>query len=111
MNYARYQPSRRRPLGAGAFFDWTVFVGANGTLKLKSCRIDRRWNRQPSGRFAAATARRRWPRLTRADLEAIGTDRERLQAKIGELYAIPPDQARRDLATWLHGLGEVNPFR
>jgi len=34
-------------------------------------------------------ARRRWPRLTRADLEAIGGDRERMLAKIGELYALP----------------------
>ena len=57
MNYPRYQPSRRRPPGAGAFFDWTLFVGGNGTLKLKSCRIDRRWSRKPSGRFAAAGER------------------------------------------------------
>jgi len=56
MNYPRYQPSRRRPPGAGAFYDWTVFVGANSTLELKCSRIDRRWRRKPSGRFAAGAA-------------------------------------------------------
>ena len=56
-------------------------------------------------------ARRRWPRLTRSDLEAINGDRERLLAKIGELYAVAPDQAERELATWLDALREVNPFR
>jgi len=54
MNYPRYQPSRRRPPGTGAFFDWNLLVLGNGTQKLKSCRIDRRWNRKPSGIFAAA---------------------------------------------------------
>ena len=52
MDYARYQPPRRRPPGAGAFFDWTVFVAWNGTAKLKSCRIDRRWKRKASGQWA-----------------------------------------------------------
>ena len=56
MNYPRYQPTRRRPPGAGAFFDWTVFVGCHGTLKLKSCRLDRRWSRKPSGMFGSAVS-------------------------------------------------------
>jgi len=56
MDYPRYKPSLRRPPGAGAFFDWNVFVIGHGTLKLKSCRIDRRWSRKPSGMFAPAAA-------------------------------------------------------
>src|SRR5437764_8517638 len=45
MDYPRYQPRHQRPKGAGAFFDWNVFVSGNGTAQLKSGRIDRRWNR------------------------------------------------------------------
>jgi len=56
-------------------------------------------------------ARRRWNLLTSGDLEAIGGDRERLLARIAELYAIPREEAEAQLADWLAALREVNPFR
>ena len=59
MDYPRYQPRHQRPKGAGAFFDWNVFVSGNGTAKLKSCRIDRRWNRTTSGLWAAEAGKAR----------------------------------------------------
>ena len=55
-------------------------------------------------------ARRRWPLLTPADLDAIGGDRERMVAKIAELYHLPRGQAEQELAAWLDALREVNPF-
>ncbi len=56
MNYPRYQPRPQRPRGAGAFFDWTVFVERHGMAELKCCRLDRRRERQASGAFAPAEA-------------------------------------------------------
>ncbi len=56
-------------------------------------------------------ARRRWPRLSLADLDAIAGDRARLVARIAELYAMPREQAEAELAAWLDALREVNPFR
>ena len=61
MDYPRYQPRRRRPPGAGAFYDWTVFVARERTPKLRSCRIDRRWHRQVSGEFAPAAGAKPCP--------------------------------------------------
>jgi hypothetical protein len=55
-------------------------------------------------------AKRRWPRLSPADLDAIAGDRARLVARIAELYAIPAPQAEAELAAWLDALREVNPF-
>jgi hypothetical protein len=56
MNYPRYQPRPQRPRGAGAFFDWTVFVANHDAVVLKSCRIDRRRRREASGVFAPTDA-------------------------------------------------------
>ena len=55
MNYPRYQPRPQRPRGAGAFFDWTLFVARQGAAELESSPLDRRWQRRTaSGRFAAS---------------------------------------------------------
>ena len=56
-------------------------------------------------------ARRRWRLLTPGDLAAIAGERERLVAKIGERYAMPREQAERELAAWLEALRDVNPLR
>jgi len=51
MNYPRYQPRPQRPRGAGAFFDWTLFVARHGAAALKSSSLERR-PRTASGAFA-----------------------------------------------------------
>jgi hypothetical protein len=56
-------------------------------------------------------AKRRWPRLSASDLDAIAGDRARLVARIAELYAIAGEQAEAELAAWLDALREVNPFQ
>jgi hypothetical protein len=59
MNYPRYHPRPQRPRGAGAFFDWTVFVARHGAAELKSSRLDRRAGpRTTSGRFAPGSRAR-----------------------------------------------------
>ena len=55
MNYPRYQPRPQRPRGAGAFFDWALFVSRNCAPALESSRLDRRRGRRTaSGQFAPA---------------------------------------------------------
>ena len=51
MNYPRYQPRPQRPRGAGACFDWTLFVARPGAAELKSSSLPRR-PRTASGAFA-----------------------------------------------------------
>ena len=52
MNYPRYQPRPQRPRGAGAFFDWTMFVARSGAAALKSSPLAWRRRRTASGKFA-----------------------------------------------------------
>jgi hypothetical protein len=59
LNYPRYQPRPQRPRGAGAFYDWTLFMAGLGAAALKSSRLDRRGQRRmASGRFAPASRTR-----------------------------------------------------
>jgi hypothetical protein len=43
LKYPRYNPSRLRPKGAGAFFDFVLGVANRDVRKLKSCSLMRRW--------------------------------------------------------------------
>ena len=43
LNYPRYTPSRLRPKGASAFFDFVLGVANRDVRKLKSCSLMRRW--------------------------------------------------------------------
>ena len=45
LNYPRYNPSRVRPKGAGAFFDFAAGVAIRDVRKLKSCSLLRRWGK------------------------------------------------------------------
>ena len=45
LNYPRYNPSRLRPKGAGAFFDFAADVASRDVRKLKSCSLLRRWGK------------------------------------------------------------------
>jgi len=45
LNYPRYNPSRLRPKGAGAFFDFAADVANRDVRKLKSCSLLRRWGK------------------------------------------------------------------
>ncbi len=44
LKYPRYNPSRLRPKGTGAFFDYALGVAVRNMGKLKSCSL-RRWGR------------------------------------------------------------------
>jgi len=54
LNYPRYNPSRMRPKGAGAFFDFAAGVAIRDVRKLKSCSLLRRWGKGASSVPAAA---------------------------------------------------------
>jgi hypothetical protein len=43
LKYPRYNPSRMRPKGMGAFFDFALGVASRDAKKLKSCSLMRRW--------------------------------------------------------------------
>jgi hypothetical protein len=45
LKYPRYQPSRLRPPGAGAFFDYVASVANRQCPKLKSSSIAGRWHK------------------------------------------------------------------
>ena len=45
LNYPRYNPSRLRPKGTGAFFDFAADVANRDVRKLKSCSLLRRWGK------------------------------------------------------------------
>ena len=45
LNYPRYNPSRLRPKGTGAFFDFAADVASRDARKLKSCSLLRRWGK------------------------------------------------------------------
>ena len=57
-----------------------------------------------------ANARGRWGRLTRNDLAGIAGSRERLLAKLRELYGLDEAQALQQLAAWQTALRRLNPF-
>jgi hypothetical protein len=48
LKYPRYQPTRLRPAGTGAFFDYAESVTLRETRKLKSCSLQRRWGKAPA---------------------------------------------------------------
>jgi len=56
-------------------------------------------------------AQSRWPKLSRADLEAIAGQRKNLIAKLREVYGFDEQQAEQELAAWQAALRKVNPFR
>ena len=56
-------------------------------------------------------AKARWTRLSREDLEAIGGKRERLIAKVREVYSLDEPQAREQVDAWQGALRKVSPFK
>jgi hypothetical protein len=56
LNYPRYNPSRLRPKGAGAFFDFALGVASRDVRKLKSCSLLRRWGKGAAVVQAEASA-------------------------------------------------------
>lgn len=57
MKFARYTPSRQRPKGTGAFFDYAISVLTRDAQKLKSCRIDRQWGKGANAAPSEARAK------------------------------------------------------
>jgi uncharacterized protein YjbJ (UPF0337 family) len=74
----------------------------SGVLHWES--IERNWNAYQGN------ARGRWGLLTREDLAQIGGKRERLLARLRELYSLDEPQAEAQLAAWQAALRRVNPF-
>jgi uncharacterized protein YjbJ (UPF0337 family) len=75
----------------------------SGVLHWES--IERNWGAYQSN------ARGRWGLLTREDLTQIAGKRERLLARLRELYTLDESQAEAQLSAWQAALRRVNPFR
>jgi uncharacterized protein YjbJ (UPF0337 family) len=56
-------------------------------------------------------ARTRWSRLSRLELDRIAGNREKLAARIAEVYGMSAEEAQQQIAAWHAALREVNPFR
>jgi hypothetical protein len=72
LNYPRYNPSRTRPKGAGAFFDFAAGVANRDVRKLKSCSLLRRWGKAATAVQGEADLEQDAAPLIIADCEPTG---------------------------------------
>ncbi|HEY7237856.1 MAG TPA: general stress protein CsbD [Burkholderiales bacterium] len=68
-------------------------------------RIELNW------RHYKGNARRHWVKLSEAELDLVGGNRERLAEKIREVYGVSSEIAEKQLASWQGAQKESSPFK